>query len=266
MSSVVSTKEVDYLEEDKPIRGQNYVCLSFLSPEEVIRNKEVYYLENYLSKFMKDVDELFQGLLVKYPEEKDVVKQLKENYAHFYQGDELQEDFKFFKRTHSERLEKEYLEKNNFQTSIRGIKVRGVFETLKEAQVRAELLRRMGDKFDIFVGQVGVWCPWSPNPEDLQEQEYAETQLNTLMKNYRDNMNLRDEFYAKRKEDKIADAQEKLKNALDKKDPWTEKKDNEAPTVSTEATEATDATEVENTVIDASQVPPVADDDSQMQS
>lgn len=107
--------------------------------------------------------------------------------------------------------------------------MRGVFETLKEAQVRAELLRRMGDtKFDIFVGQVGVWCPWSPNPEDIQEQEYAETQLNTLMKQYKNNMTQKDEFYELRKQEKMADAQKKLQESLAKKDPLTERKEAEA--------------------------------------
>lgn len=208
--TLVPTKEVDYLDEDKPIRGQNYVCLSFVSPEDVIRNKEVFYLEHYLSKFSKDVVDLFDNLILKFPESEEIIKHVRENHEHVFKGVELESDFKFFKQQSSEKLEKEYLEMNDFQTSIRGIKVRGVFESLKEAQTRAELLRRLGDKFDIFVGQVGVWCPWSPNADDIQEQEYSETQLNTLVKNYRDNMTLRDEFYAKRKDEKISEAQEKL--------------------------------------------------------
>jgi hypothetical protein len=208
--TLVPTKEVDYLDEDKPIRGQNYVCLSFVSPEDVIRNKEIYYLERYLSKFSKDVVDLFDNLILKFPESEEIIKNVRENHEHLFKGVELESDFKFFKQQSSEKLEKEYLEMNDFQTSIRGIKVRGVFESLKEAQTRAELLRRLGDKFDIFVGQVGVWCPWSPNADDIQEQEYSETQLNTLVKNYRDNMTLRDEFYAKRKDEKISEAQDKL--------------------------------------------------------
>lgn len=211
--TLVPTKEVDYLDEDKAIRGQNYVCLSFVSPEDVIRNKEIFYLEHYLSKFSKDVVDLFENLILKFPESEEIIKQVRENHEHIFKGVELESDFKFFKQQSAEKLEKDYLEMNDFQTSIRGIKVRGVFESLKEAQTRAELLRRLGDKFDIFVGQVGVWCPWSPNADDIQEQEYAETQLNTLVKNYRDNMNLRDEFYTKRKDDKIADAQEKLEKS-----------------------------------------------------
>lgn len=209
--SAVSIKDVDYLDEDKPIRGQNYVCLSFISPEDVIRNKETFYLEHYLKKFSNDVVQLFDNLLLKFPESDEIIKHIRESHEHLIKGVELESDYKFFKQQSSEKLEKEYLEMNDFQTSIRGIKVRGVFDSIKEAQSRAELLRRNGDKFDIFVGQVGVWCPWSPNADDIQEQEYAETQLNTLVKNYRDNMNMRDEFYAQRKDDKIQEANEKLK-------------------------------------------------------
>ena len=34
--------EQDFLESDKQIRGQNYVCLSFISPENVLKNKEIF--------------------------------------------------------------------------------------------------------------------------------------------------------------------------------------------------------------------------------
>jgi hypothetical protein len=43
---VVSTKEIDYLDEDKPLRGQNYVCLSFISPEDVLIDKEISSSQN----------------------------------------------------------------------------------------------------------------------------------------------------------------------------------------------------------------------------
>ena len=32
----------DFLESDDQIRGQNYVCLSFVSPENVLKNKNVF--------------------------------------------------------------------------------------------------------------------------------------------------------------------------------------------------------------------------------
>ena len=234
--SLVSTKEVDYLDEDKPLRGQNYVCLSFLSPEDILKNKDVYYFERYLENFSKQMDELLSGLADKYKEDVSSIKLIRENNEKIFNGRELQEDFRFFKRVKSETIEKEFHEENNFQTSVRGIKVRGVFETLKEAQVRAEVLRRSGDtRFDIFVGQVGVWCPWSPNPEDLQEQEYAESQLNTLMKQYKENMTLRDEFYEMRKQEKLQDAQRVTKEALEKTDPLTIRREEEAAAMQTDA-------------------------------
>ena len=33
----------DFLDEDKPIPGQSYCCLSFLSPEKVLQKKEVFF-------------------------------------------------------------------------------------------------------------------------------------------------------------------------------------------------------------------------------
>ena len=54
-STLVSTKEVDYLDEDKPIRGQIYVLLSFLSPEDVIVKKEAYIFSKFIEKFSGDM-------------------------------------------------------------------------------------------------------------------------------------------------------------------------------------------------------------------
>jgi len=36
-------KYVDLLDEDKPIAGQKYVCLSFVSPEDILKNKNLFY-------------------------------------------------------------------------------------------------------------------------------------------------------------------------------------------------------------------------------
>ena len=41
-----STTE-DYLEVDKSIPGQNYACISFVSPEKVLKQKEMFMFENF---------------------------------------------------------------------------------------------------------------------------------------------------------------------------------------------------------------------------
>lgn len=196
---VVYTKETDYLDEDQPIRGQNYVCLSFISPEDILANKEVFYFEKYIQNVATDVAALLDNLTAKYPNDTQLIQTVRDNYRHLFKSEELQNDYRFFKNLREEELNKQFAEQNNFQTSVRGIKVRGVYDTLAEAQNRAQYLKRQGDKFDIFVAQVGCWCPWNPNPEAIANQEYDEAQLNTLMKQYKENMNIRDVAFEERK-------------------------------------------------------------------
>ena len=63
------TKEVkeDFLEVDDPIGGQNYVCLSFVDPEEIIQNKEAFKTAKFLQSYAKDkgmkFDEVYEDYL-----------------------------------------------------------------------------------------------------------------------------------------------------------------------------------------------------------
>ena len=234
-SELVSTKEVDHLDEDKQIRGQNYVLLSFVSPEDVLVNKEAYYFSRFLTQFSKDMDTLFNGILSKYPESKDLIETVKNNPLYISDVNEMNEQYKYFKSANSSDIEADYHRDNNFQTSIRGLKVRGVFDSLEEAKNRSEFLKKIDNKFDIFIGQVGCWCPWSPNPNDLQNQEYSETQLNTLMKKYKENMENKDIVFEKRKQEQINLSKKsndnvevsELAETMSRVDPWTERKQEE---------------------------------------
>lgn len=103
------TKYVDYLTEDDPMPGQNWVCLSFLAPEiERIKN-----------------------------------------------------------------------------CSLRGIKVRGVFNKREDADEHAEKLRKKDPDFDIFVGEVGKWLPWDPDPEQIENEKWQEKELNHIASKYK---------------------------------------------------------------------------------
>lgn len=199
VTSVTSVKEVDYLDEDKPIRGQNFVLLSFLSPEDVLVNKEAYMFSKFLTKFSSDMTVLLDGISAKYSDSKDFVDSVKENNAHIFNPKDMSEQYGFYKSVNNDELESSYHRDNNFTTSIRGIKVRGVFDTIEEAKNRSEFVKKIDNKFNIYIAQVGCWCPWSPNPDCLENQEYAETQLNTLMKEYKKNMNDKDVVFESRK-------------------------------------------------------------------
>lgn len=230
--TLVSTKEMDYLDEDKPIRGQNYCLLSFLSPETTLTNKEVYYFSKFLNNFGKDMKTLLDNLENKYEDSKDLIQTIKTNHAYLFEVNELDEQYKFFKSNNSDEIEKEFHRENNFQTSVRGIKVRGVFDTVEEAKNRCEFLKKIDNKFDIFIGQVGCWCPWSPNPNDLPNQEYSETQLNTLMKQYKKNMEDRDEVFDKRRVEAINKMKkgEDLAEEIAEEDAWIKRKKEEQET------------------------------------
>lgn len=112
---------------------------------------------------------------------------------------DIQQEYDDFLFKNSARLEEEFFAKNNFRTTIRGIKVRGVFSSEAEASVRAKRLQKSDPTFNIYAGQVGKWMAWEPDPNKVVDQEYANDQLNTLMKKYRENEESRDQFYNEQK-------------------------------------------------------------------
>ena len=225
----VPVKETDYLDSDPPIRGQNFVCLSFVSPKDVLKKKEVFFFEEFLKNFSENMNEFFEKLAQKYNEEADVVRAIKDKYQYIFNPTLLQEEYNFFTGDKGLDLEKLFYEKNNFQTSIQGVKIRGVYDTLKEAEIRCQVLKKLDPNFSVYVAQVGMWLPWSPNADDITDSEYAETQLNTLMKSYKDNQEKKDVFYEERKRElQSVNAKKKMESAEDSlstdDDAWMQRK------------------------------------------
>jgi hypothetical protein len=118
----------------------------------------------------------------------------------------IEEAYKTFLFKHKKRLEDDFFAKNEFRTTVQGLKVRGVYDTYNEAAARAKTIQKLDPSFNVYVGQVGFWLPWDPAPHEVADQEYADEQLNTLMKNYKSNEAQRDEFYASTKQSKLAGA------------------------------------------------------------
>ena len=149
--------------------------------------------------------------------------------------DELSSVYDDWLYTRQDELEKEFYEKNDFKTSVRGIKVRGVYETVKEANIRAKILQKRDPSFHVFVGQVGYWLPWDPESDKIENQEYQEQHLNELVKNYKQNLEERDEFYEQVKQDKLKKAKEELAKAKEELEKQKPSNDNTpAPDVSKE--------------------------------
>lgn len=120
--------KVDYLTEDKVIPNQRFVCLSFLSPENVDSKKKT--------------------------------------------------------------------------CTTRGLKIRGVYATYEEACERAKVLREEDIYFDVYVGEVGKWLPWD-NKEKVEDENYAEKELNDLMRAHREQLELSKQEVEKRRQEAI---------------------------------------------------------------
>ena len=189
----------DFLEVDPKIPGQNYVCLSFVSPEKLLKQKETYFTTRFLDYLINDKEQLVQDI-----RDKMLNKELNLNYDNVKQ---LFEDWKYLK---NEEIEQDFYELNDYKTTMRGIKIRGVYDSYKEASVRAQVLRRKDPSFNVFVGQVGYWLPWDPECEAVPEQEYQEGQLNELVKKYKENLDNRDNLYDQVKNERIEKAKKEV--------------------------------------------------------
>ena len=188
----------DFLEVDQPIPGQNFVCLSFISPEKILKKKEVFFCKNFLKFYFEKISE-------KRENEKEIT------FEELMNPENIEEVYENFLYVKEDELNQKFSEMNNFQTTIRGLKIRGSYDTKREADVRAKVLQKRDPNFNVFVGQVGYWLPWDPNPDNIQEQEYQNDQLNTLMKKYMENRSEKDELFAQETAERKRRAREENK-------------------------------------------------------
>jgi len=216
-------KYVDLLEEDKTIAGQKFVCVSFVSPETILKNKEIFFFEEFLKKwdFNKSMEKFVQFLnFVSYKytlsfdditnDFKEFVKEEKEALA----NSSMDDDYKTFLDNNEEELEKKFGIANNFQTSVRGLKIRGSYPTMEEAELRCKMLREIDQNHDVFVGPVGMWMPWEPEAYKTGRVEYMEEELNQLMhEKTKNEANAKNAFDQRVKDTKQKAIEENIKHA-----------------------------------------------------
>lgn len=144
-----NTDVQDFLEEDPIINGQELVLMSFATLGETQR-KEVY-------KQMATTE--LDALIKSASDTEDVVESVVEAW----------------------------LECNKYK---RGIKIRGAFPNTEQGHAslkkRIEFLKKtMLENYHVFVAEMGKWCPFDADPDDIEAQEYSEAQLNTMMKEHK---------------------------------------------------------------------------------
>ena len=88
----LNPKYVDLLEEDKPLAGQKFTCISFVSPENILKQKNVFFFDEFIKnwEFSKSMDKfvIFLNFL---------------SFKYKLTFDDVTEDFKeFVKEQHTE--------------------------------------------------------------------------------------------------------------------------------------------------------------------
>ncbi len=224
-----------FLSDDPEIASQRWCLLSFISPENVLNRKEQFLFTTFLNQYdfhlrSKKMEEFFvkqiQSINTKLDEEANRLEALDlsgaaaecrkstlaiESYVTDFQkfvkanlkelsASNIKEQYDDFIYEHGVKLEDDFYAKNNFQTTMRGLKIRGSYGQKEEAEARAKKLQKMDPDHNIYVGQVGKWLPWDPSPSAIPDQEYAEDQLNTLMKKYKENEEAREQFHKEQRD------------------------------------------------------------------
>ena len=216
------SKMVDLLDEDRPIAEQKFVCLSFISPEEIIKKKELFMFSEFVKQFdfnksMEKFVQFINFISFKYNINVD---ELMEEFKTFVDSERksltvnVDNDFKNFMDKNTESLESEFSKQNEFQTSVRGLKVRGVFPTQAEAELRCKMIREVDPHHDVYVGTVGMWLPYHPDAYKTGKVEYLEKELNELMHQKKKNEEIaKVEFDKRVKESKLKAIQENVEKA-----------------------------------------------------
>lgn len=246
----MSAPKEDFLEEDPEIRSQKFVLLSFLSPENVLDNKDQFFFGEFVKQYevdykMRNLEgfliSVVRGINDKFTKEADKLEAqspdlsgvvdccrksrlnmagILETYQSYVKENDasikkttIKEAFDDYLFKNQTKLEEDFFAKNDFKTTIRGLKVRGVTGTHGEAVAMSKKLQRNDPIHNIFLGEVGKWLPWDPKPHQIQEQEYAEDQLNTLMKGYKTNEEAKDKFVSDQRKDSTKGAKKGVMSA-----------------------------------------------------
>ena len=186
---------VDLLDEDREISSQKFCCVSFVSPENILKQKRLFQFEKFLKyyefdKAMQKYHNFLNYVSYKYNFNFD---ELMKEFSTFVEEEKkellntsIEDDYKKFLDNQGDKVDKEFSELHNFQTNTRGLKIRGSFPTYEEASMRAKLLREKDPNHDIYVGEVGKWMPFNPDAFKTGKVEYLEEELNSIM-NYKAN-------------------------------------------------------------------------------
>ena len=211
-------EEEDHLSVDTPIPHQNYCCISFLNPKTILLQKEFFTFYHYQKSINKKLTELMDKSLLDLINtstdgnidvadvikiKKNVTTICKEQSVEFVDFKSKFEDFMF---SDAEQIGDEFDAINSFKTSVIGVKVRGCFDKIEDARVRARNLQQADPMFDVYVADMFMWLPFDVMPDKIADVEHLNSDLNKLCKEYAKNQTNKNSFYNEQKTNRQKDA------------------------------------------------------------
>jgi len=200
-------KYVDVLDEDKAVSGQKFVCVSFISPEKILKQKNLFMFQQFLkhfdySKSLGKFEQFLKFIIYKYGLDNDKIisdlEDFKKSEKDLLLNGTIEDDWKNFLDAKEEEITKVFSENFEFQTNVRGLKVRGSYPTQQEAELRCQMLREIDPNHNVYVGPVGMWMPFEPDAYKTGRVEYLEEELNQLMQEKNKNENKAKQEFEKR--------------------------------------------------------------------
>lgn len=216
-------KYVDLCDEDQPIAGQKFACISFISPEKILKQREQFIFDQFVkewdfTKCISKTVEFMNFIAFKYKLKTDDImadfQEFTKEEKEMLKNSTTEDDFKTFVEKNEEKLNEEFNKQHSFRTSVRGLKVRGVFNSQEEAELRCKKLRETDPNHDIYVGPVGIWIPWDPDAYKTGRVEFMEEELNQLHSEKQKNeIKAKEEFDRRVKESKRKAIEDNIKLA-----------------------------------------------------
>ena len=245
-----SEKLHDALIDDPKINGQEWCCMSFVSPENLIERRELFYVNCFLYEEVNKVigstaehiakeannivSSMFDGIIEKYSnsldeKDKEMAEKLREMHKEnsineskfvnkctrkFYMDqNEITDKYTVYSSDNYQRLLETYERKfNDTKCSVRGFKVRGSFKTFEEAKAQCEKLQKIEKSVGIAIAPVGTWVPWDPSPDAVQDSEYMLPELNKMMHKYNEQNKNKEAMFEERKNELMSSETNKTSN------------------------------------------------------
>lgn len=249
----MTTAPQDYLKEDPIIVNQEWCVISIVNPKDKVTTKTMHYMNNFLvdnvnktilaqgaqmakklsaihintaaavtESLKNSINEddqrvlaLFQSYAKKMVIDEDsYLDECRREYS--LDDEDLLDRYNIYLSDNRTSLDTEFESIHGNMVSVRGIKNRGNYGKFADAEKRAKFVRGIEPAIHVFVAPVGKWCPVDFDADEVQDQDYMSSELNTLMAKYHENMDNKNIHFEQRKNDMISNTTYQKQDVKDK--------------------------------------------------